>query len=94
MSKAQKRLTYLLQKIFPEQDMISNYKHKEMANQEFDVFIPALKLAFEYQVHSYIENLTLQENNITTITLSTTTTTLYSNETPRNSSKPKNLQLI
>lgn len=50
ISKAQRRLTHVLQKIFPEADLISNYRHKNMASQEFDVFLPKLNLAFEYQV--------------------------------------------
>ena len=48
--KSQYTLKSILQDLFPDQEILEDYKHPDMNNLELDYYLPDLKLAFEYQV--------------------------------------------
>ena len=47
--KSQYILKSMLQTLFPEQEIVEEYRHSSLSNLELDYYLPQLKLAFEYQ---------------------------------------------
>ena len=53
--KSQYLLKSFLQDLFPQQEIIEEYRHSDLDNLELDYYLPNLKLAFEYQVITIIK---------------------------------------
>ena len=48
--KSQYTLKSMLLSLFPNQEIIEEYRHADLENLEIDYYLPHLKLGFEYQV--------------------------------------------
>ena len=48
--KSQYTLKSMLNILFPDQEIVEEYRHTDLENLELDYYLPQLKIAFEYQV--------------------------------------------
>ena len=48
--KSQYTLKSMITTLFPNNEIVEEYRHADLDNLEFDYYIPDLKIAFEYQV--------------------------------------------
>ena len=48
--KSQYTLKSMIRDLFPNQEIVEDYRHADLDNLELDYYLPDLKLAFEYQV--------------------------------------------
>ena len=50
LKKSQYILKSMIHELFPNQEIMEDYRHVDLDNLELDYYLPDLKLAFEYQV--------------------------------------------
>ena len=60
--KSQYMLNSVLQSIFPNIEIIEEYRHPNLNNLEFDYYLPLLNIAFEYQVRYLFINFKIKPN--------------------------------
>ena len=60
--KSQYTLKNMLKILFPEQEIIEEYRCTELNNLELDYYLPNLSIAFEYQASTIINNFNTYSN--------------------------------